>query len=210
MIVLGHILLRIVFPIQMYFGRLIMIRLMKVRFFLICVVASALAACRGATKPDLSLFLKDNKAAVFVFLAPDCPLSQNYTLTLNRLHSEFERKRIGFFGIVAGDGFQKNDIEAFVKQYNVRFPVLPDRNFDLADSFGATKTPEAFVVAPDGKTLYKGAIDNWAVESGQHRSVITDHYLRDVLDNFLKGHRIPYPETTVIGCFIERKGRLPG
>jgi hypothetical protein len=157
------------------------------------------------TKPDLSSFLKDHKAAVFVFLAPDCPLSQNYTLTLNELHSQFQAGGVGFYGVIAGDSFQKNDIDAFVEKYNVKFPMVQDRNFALTDFFGAMKTPEAFVVTQAGVTLYKGAIDNWAVELGQHRQTITQHYLQDVVASFLEGRQIPFHETDAIGCFIERK-----
>ena len=61
------------------------------RIVLICLLASTLAGCHATvTKPDLSSFLNGHKAVVFVFLAPDCPLSQNYTLTLNELNSSFQ------------------------------------------------------------------------------------------------------------------------
>jgi hypothetical protein len=49
----------------------------------------------------------DKKAAIFVFLAPDCPLSQNYTLTLNNLAKDFEPKGIGFYGVFSGDANRK-------------------------------------------------------------------------------------------------------
>src|SRR4029453_2160836 len=109
------------------------------KFFLICLVASALlAGCNaGAAKPDLSSYLQNGKAAVFIFLAPDCPLSQNYTRTLNELNSDFERHSIRFYSLVAGDSFQQNSIEGFVKEYKVTFPLLRDRTFELADFLGA-------------------------------------------------------------------------
>jgi peroxiredoxin len=175
------------------------------RTVLVCLLAWSLAACQpSAAKPDLSSFLQNKKAAVLVFLAPDCPLSQNYTLTLNQLHAEFQGGGIEIYGLVPGASFKKGEIDEFTKKYNVAFPVSSDRDLELADFFGATKTPEAFVVTPDGKTLYKGAIDNWAVNLGEHRRIITEHYLRNVLDNVREGRAIPYSETTAIGCFIER------
>lgn len=184
-----------------------MIRLMKHGFILICALALPLKGCHAPTaKPDLSFFFENHKAAVFVFLAPDCPLSRNYTLTLNKLHAQFRDAGVGFYGLVAGDAFQKNDIDGFNKEYKMTFPLLPDRNFALADLWGAMKTPEAFVVNAGGKVIYKGAIDNWSAELGQYRTVITRHYLRDVLTDFLRGRDVSYRETAAIGCFIERKG----
>jgi peroxiredoxin len=172
---------------------------------LLWLLAAFFAACYSdSAAPDLSSFLKDGRAAVFVFLAPDCPLSQNYTLTLNRLHTEFQDDGIAFYGVVAGE-FEKNEIDGFTETYNVNFPVLQDHNFELVDSLGATKTPEAFVVKLDGKTLYKGAIDDWAVELGRHRRIVTRHYLSDVLNHVLNGHEILFSETPAVGCFIERK-----
>ena len=165
-----------------------------------------LAGCRGgAARPDLHSFLENGKAAVFIFLAPDCPLSQNYTLTLNGLDAEFKGRGIRFYGVVPGNGFQQSSIDAFIQEYNITFPVIPDRNFELSDFFGAMKTPEVFVVAADGTTLYRGAIDNWAAELGQHRTVITAHYLREVLVNLANGYGIRYSETPAVGCFIERR-----
>ena len=141
---------------------------------------------------------------MFIFLGPDCPLSQNYTLTLNELDAEFRGRGIRFYGLVPGNAYQKSSVDAFIQEYHITFPVLTDRNFKLADFFGAMKTPEAFVVTADGKTLYKGAIDNWAAELGQHRRVVTAHYLRDILANLVNGHDIRYSETPAVGCFIER------
>src|SRR5262245_11930249 len=77
--------------------------ILRPRFFLICLLASLpLAGCSAPrSKPDLSLFLENGKAAVFIFLAADCPLSENYTLTLNELAAEFKGRGIRFYGLVA-------------------------------------------------------------------------------------------------------------
>ncbi|MBI2149678.1 MAG: redoxin domain-containing protein [Acidobacteria bacterium] len=179
---------------------------MKCRFLLLALPALVLTACNAAAKrPDFSSYVKDDKAAVFVFLAPDCPLSQNYTLTLNQFHSEFQRRGTRFYGVVPGNRFQNNEVDAFAKKYSLAFPLLRDGDFTLADFLGAMTTPEAFVVSAAGETLYKGAIDNWASALGQHRQVITEHYLRDVLDGLLSGRVVPYRETRAVGCIIERE-----
>lgn len=177
---------------------------------MICALACAFAGCRApAAKPDLSGYLENRKAAVFVFLAPDCPLSQRYTLTLNELHAEFRDDGIGFYGLVAGNDFYQSEIDRFSNEYKLAFPVRQDPDFALADLWGASKTPEAFFVSASGETLYKGAIDNWYEGLGAPRTVITEHYLKDALDNFLLGKDLRHKETAAAGCFIERKRYSP-
>lgn len=150
--------------------------------------------------------LKQNTASVFVFVAPDCPLSQNYTLTLNELAKQFESKSVQFYGVIAGDWFDKSEIDEFITTYNTQFPILLDRDFRLAKLFDATITPEAFTVDGDGNILYQGAIDNWAGELGQHRTVITEHYLRDALTRIVLGKSVQITATQAVGCYIERLG----
>jgi hypothetical protein len=51
--------------------------------------------------------------------------------------------------------------------------------------------------------VYSGAIDNWAVDLGQKRQVITEFYVRDVLQALIHQQTIPYAKTQAIGCFLE-------
>ncbi len=179
---------------------------MKPKCLLLYVLGLSFVACqKPARRADLSPLVANHKASVFIFLAPDCPLSQNYTLTLNNLHAQF-RNDAAFYGVVAGDGFKQSEIDGFVKTYKVSFPVLHDRDFRLTDFFGAVKTPEVFVVNRQAETLYKGAIDNWAADLGEYRTIITSNYLRDVLNGFLRDNDVPLKETHAVGCFIERRG----
>ena len=161
---------------------------------------SLLAGCARQKPSPISGFLNNKQAAVFVFLAPDCPLSQNYTKTLNELRARFQSERVEFYAVFAG----KAVVDDFLSTYKIAFPVLLDRDFQLADFFGATKTPEAFAVDSMGRTAYKGAIDNWAPELGQHRTVITEHYLLDALNSLLEHKEVRSSHTEAVGCFIER------
>ena len=130
--------------------------------------------------------LKNNKASVFVFLAPDCPQSQSYTLTLNELHAKFGSAGVAFYGVVAGDKYDRKEIDGFITQFRIGLPIVLDPEAHLAKYLGATVTPEVFVVNSVGTSVYQGAIDNWAPELGQHRTVITEHYLLDALNSFIQ------------------------
>jgi peroxiredoxin len=152
---------------------------------------------------DLSS-LGDNSVSVFSFLAPDCPLSQNYTLTLDELTTKFASDHVRIYGVISGGWFDEAEVDEFVTTYGIDFPVLLDDDYVLANLFGATVTPEAFAMDPEGRVLYSGAIDNWAGELGQHRTVITDHYLRDAIASILSGATPEITKTQAIGCYLER------
>lgn len=173
----------------------------------VCLVILASAACRKPADNPVAGLLQNKKAAVFVFLAPDCPLSQNYTLTLNNLDQQFEAAGIGFYGVFSGGTISKQAMDDFAATYHVSFPVMLDPQSTFADYFGADTTPQAFLADAAGQTLYKGAIDNWAPELGQHRTVITQHYLYDALDSVRTGRPVQVRETQAVGCFIERKSQ---
>ncbi len=162
------------------------------------------AACGGRGPNPVTPFLEGNKAAVFVFLATDCPLSQSYTLTLNELSNEFEGSGVRFVGVFSGPEPQKGAVKDFVKTYNLQFQTATDPDFKLADFLHASKTPEAFLLNSWGQTVYKGAIDDWAPELGVHRTVVTKHYLKDALESVLANKPAEIKETQAVGCFIER------
>src|SRR5438132_7828021 len=139
----------------------------KVAILIVAVLFCA--ACHGKKETVITEFVTNQRAAVFVFLAPDCPLSQGYMPALNRLRKQFEPETVEFYGVFSGRGSDKAAMDDFVKTYDIKFPVLADPKLTLANFFGASKTPEVFAVDAHEQTFYKGAIDNWAPELGQPR-----------------------------------------
>jgi len=95
-----------------------------------------------------------------------------------------------------------NEIDEFVKQYNVKFEVEKDNLYHIADSLNATITPQAFLISPSGEILYSGKIDNWPITLGQKRTVITEHYLQDAIESYLNDKTIEVKKTEAVGCFI--------
>jgi len=165
-----------------------------------------MAACAPRSESPITPFLKDlnvRQAAVFVFLAPDCPVSQSYSATLSDLHAQFQTRDIQFYGVFAGRAAE--GAKEFVATYGIPFPILPDADFRISDFLEATTTPQAFVLDREGRTLYSGAIDNRAPELGQRRTVITENYLLDALKSVVEGRDVRLPRTRPVGCFIERK-----
>lgn len=144
-----------------------------------------------------------NKATVVLYVSPECPLCQSYTLTMNNLITAYAGKRIDFLGIVPGTDYTPESILKYQRTYKSKLPLLRDVSNRTVKLLGATITPEVFVLNQSGKVVYSGRIDNWAYELGRKRKVITEHNLRDALDAILAGKAVVVKKTKAVGCFIE-------
>jgi hypothetical protein len=141
---------------------------------------------------------------VLTFLSPECPLSENYTLTLKNLQSEFIDKEVFFYSIFPGTFYPKPQIIQFLKKYDLSLSSsFFDPSYRLRDYCKATTTPEVFIIDQLGQILYQGAIDNWAITLGKQRQVISEHYLRDALIELLDDKKVTISKTRAVGCIIE-------
>ena len=151
---------------------------------------------------DLSA-LRKNRATVIVFLQPDCPIAQKYTLTLREMVDTLALSNIDVIGIVPGRYYSRKELKKFAKKYKLNFPIYFDYTSALAKHMKAEVSPEAFLVDSSATVLYSGKIDNWFEALGVHRSVITKFYLKDAISSFLSGTEIAIKKTKAIGCFLE-------
>lgn len=147
--------------------------------------------------------LKNNKASVIIFLSPDCPLCQNYALTIKQMQEEFEKQGIKFYGIFPGTWYSVKDIKKFKSDYKLNINMLLDEKKALSHLLKATVTPEAVIINADGKIVYQGRIDNWMYAAGKKRTVITKHELKDALEDIVNNKVISITKTEPVGCLIE-------
>lgn len=137
-----------------------------------------------------------------VFLAPDCPLSQNYTLVLNELQKN-NAGTVSIVGVFTGSHSRK-ELSAFRKKYRIHFLLACDEQGKLAGYTQATVTPQAFLYSSDSRLLYKGAIDDWVVSLGKKKQKPEQRYLQNAINGYLNQTTIDPFETKAIGCYISR------
>jgi hypothetical protein len=143
------------------------------------------------------------KATVIIFTLPDCPIANAYAPEINRLVADYTTKGVGFFLAHVDRDLSAADARKHAKDFGIQCPVLLDPQHALVKALGATKTPQAFLLGPDGKTLYRGRINNLYADYGQRRQTVTQHDLRSALDSVLAGKNISQSVTEVIGCHIQ-------
>lgn len=167
-----------------------------------CLSLRSLAASTDSI-PGLHLSGSQQYLAV-IFLATDCPLSQNYTSVLNKLSAQYKEK-VAFYGVIPGRTVTKKEMETFRTEYHIAFALLQDPLFKLTRRLKATTTPQAFLLSGQGSILYEGLIDNWAVSLGVQRTVTTEHYLQAAIDAGLHHLPITVRKTRPVGCLINTK-----
>ena len=68
--------------------------------------------------------------------------------------------------------------------------------------FGAKKTPEAYLLKPNGQkfsVVYKGAID----DNPQNPSDIGEAFLKNAIEIVIKGESINHMKSRPVGCMIK-------
>ncbi|MGD9647833.1 MAG: redoxin domain-containing protein, partial [Pirellulales bacterium] len=155
--------------------------------------------------------LAGKQIVVVAFLGVECPLARLYAPRLQELSAEYADKGVTFIGIDSNQQDSLTDMIAFANQYGLHFPLLKDRDQAIADKFGATRTPEVFVLDAGRAVRYRGRIDDQygqGSSSGYAKTKITRRDLAMALDELLAGNEVSQPVTETAGCLIGRKPKV--
>lgn len=146
---------------------------------------------------------------VLVFTATECPISNRYAPELRRLRGKFAGRGVAFRLVYADPTESAPAIRRHLRAFAYGGDALRDPGHELVRLTGATVTPEVAVLAatPAGSRLvYRGRIDDRAVDLGRIRPAARVHDLEEVLDALTAGRATEARTTPATGCFIaERK-----
>jgi hypothetical protein len=147
--------------------------------------------------------ITEHAATVFVFLSPECPLSENYSFVLRSLSEKYTSQDILFYAVIPGKLYTELETGVFRMKYLDSITTLIDAGKKLTDALHAFITPEVFLLNKKMEIIYSGSIDNWAVDLGTKRQNITEHYLQNAIEAWLRNETPKISKTNAVGCFIE-------
>jgi peroxiredoxin len=136
---------------------------------------------------------------VVMFIATQCPVSNAYNERMKALYTEYAPKGVKFVFINANRTESAADVARHAQEHGFPFQVYKDDDNVTADRFGASVTPEAFVLDRTGAIRYHGSVDD-----SQTIERVQSQRLRNALDAVLAGQPVGQPETKAFGCSIKR------
>jgi peroxiredoxin len=153
---------------------------------------------------EASLSLSDLKedVVVLVFLANHCPVVQAYEDRLIDFVADYKDKGVKVVGVSVNDIDQDRlpGIKKYTKEHKSNYIYGYDESQAMGRAYGATNTPQFFVLDKERKLRYTGTLDD-----SQNEAKVTKTYLRDAVDALLKGETPAIDETRPQGCGVKYK-----
>lgn len=139
---------------------------------------------------------------VVAFLGVECPLAKLYTKRLQELNDKYaDDGRVQIIGVDANLQDSLQELAAHARRFDVTYPLAKDPGQQLAQSLGATRTPEVFVLDQNRTVRYFGRIDD-QYGIGYVRNEPETRDLDNAIAALLNSHAIEVPHQPAIGCVI--------
>ncbi len=121
--------------------------------------------------------------------------------------SEYALKNnIGVIILNSNEAYRGNEdsfdaMKDYAKDQQYKWNYVVDKNHEVADAFGANRTPECFLFDKNLKLVYHGAID----DSPSDVTAIKRIHLQEAITEMVGGKEVSVKESRSVGCTIKRK-----
>ncbi|HBB30549.1 MAG TPA: thioredoxin family protein [Cyanobacteria bacterium UBA8803] len=148
----------------------------------------------------LSRYLEKWQGVGVIFMSNQCPYVLSYIDRLKEIQAQFQDRGVTIVGINANDASQYpedsfQNMKQFAREKQLNFPYLWDPTQDVAQGFGAEKTPEVFLIDRMGIVCYSGQID----DNPQEPKAVQVPYLYNAISALLSQEKVLPKSTPPIG-----------
>jgi len=157
----------------------------------------------------LSDYLADGKTVVLEWFNPGCPYVRKYhdgeqaNPSLREAHAFASEHDVVWLAINSNaPGKQGSGLEINSQaraSFGMDYPVLLDESGTVGRAYGATSTPQLFIISPDGQIRYNGGADD-TVLAGEQASM---NYVINALEQQLAGEPVSPAATPHPGCSVK-------
>ena len=176
----------------------------------------------GTNAPDFSLTDSKGKTqtvsqykgkyVVLEWFNPECPFVKKHygSGNMQKLQEEFTGKGVVWLSIDSSAPGKEGNLTA--EQANAKIAewktkqtaVVLDPDGKAGQAYGAKNTPHMFVINPEGKVVYEGAIDSKATPNPADIANSTN-YVKVALDESMAGKTVSNANTKPYGCSVKYK-----
>jgi peroxiredoxin len=169
----------------------------------------SLADAKGKTH---SLAQYKGKYVVLEWFNPECPFVKKHygPGNMQKLQEEFTGKGVVWLSIdSSAPGLEGNltpeQAEKKMSEWKTKMTaLLLDPEGKAGKAYGAKNTPHMFVINPEGKIVYEGAIDSKASPNPADIPSSTN-YVKVGLEEAMSGKPVSNPQTKPYGCSVKYK-----
>lgn len=115
------------------------------------------------------------------------------------------QKDLGVIVLNSNEAYRTKDdsfdaMKAYAKDQKYNWSYVVDKNHEIADAFGANRTPEVFMFDKNMKLVYHGAID----DNPSDATAVKRSHLKMAINELTEGKEIAVKESKSVGCTIKR------
>ncbi|HWI91081.1 MAG TPA: thioredoxin family protein [Flavisolibacter sp.] len=152
--------------------------------------------------------LKEAKKAnglLVMFSCNTCPYVVKNQRRTKEICEYALRNNIGVVLVNSNEGQRDNEdsydaMKKYAEAQGYKWYYTVDMNSELADAFGANRTPENFLFNKEGKLIYHGAIDDNPSDGNN----VTRKHLHEAISEMLSGKDVSVKTSRSVGCGIKR------
>ena len=150
------------------------------------------------------------KWVVLEWYQPDCPFVKKHygSGNMQALQKEFTAKGVVWLSIDSSAPGQEGNYPAdklnqiAASQGAARTALLLDPAGKVGHDYGAKTTPDMYIINPEGKLVYEGAIDSKATTVVADLKTATN-YVKVALDSSMTGKSVSQTVTRPYGCSVK-------
>ncbi len=151
----------------------------------------------------------DKRILVLFFMGTQCPISNLYLTELSALQQAHQDQGVQVICINSNMGAAPDEVRKHASEFKLTLPVLLDSQQRVADSLGASRTAEVFLLDAQRIVRYHGRVDDrfgYTYKNDKPRR----RDLNIAVEELLAGKTVSVASTRPLGCLIARKKHSAG